>query len=200
MKTKKNKVLSGPGDLPLNASKSQGLGALMIDEIVQAAGSITALLLNVFKRPPADAWSTYSDYDRNRYVEEALQISTTSVITGNSFSISNTFRKLISRVELNENWDRWQRKNPEFLPALYQADDEVKQYRTSGYKPDMQYVNPQIIARVLHPNTTKSASLIGGDSAFIMLFLSVVGGTALFMKKFIFNNKNEKNGKSKNNR
>jgi len=182
MKNSKNiRTLSGPGDLPTAPMKSEGLG--LIEEIVQAAGAITALLINVLKSPPSDAWSTYTTYDKKRFVKQALEVSTTAALTNSAFSVANAFRKFIARVDLNQDWSKWQTHNSEFLVSLYQAEDEVKQYRSSGYNPYMEYVNPQIINRVMHPNPAKAS--ISGNSLVIML-LFAMGGAAFVYKKFIF--------------
>ncbi len=183
--------LNGVGDLPVelnglgNVPDEDGLG--LIEEITQAAGDVVSLLINVFKKPPSDAWSTYSDSDKNRYVKEALQISTTAVITGKALSVADTFRKFIARVELNENWLRWKKKNSGFLPDIWQAESEVSQYRQTGYRPGMEYVNPRIIDRILHPT---KASIFSGKSS-IILYLLAIGGAAFLYKKLTLSTKIE---------
>ncbi len=156
----------------------------IIDDIINAAGSLTSLLIHVFKRPPADTWSIWDFAEKTKYVTESLQVATTSVITGRSISVTNVFRELIAKVELNENWEKWKKNNSSFLMALFEANDEVQQYRTSGYTRYMQFINPQMINRVLHPaaaptTTTATASIIGNKSVVLVL---AIGVAALIIK------------------
>jgi hypothetical protein len=176
--------LNGLGDFTptgFNGTGNEQDGLGLIEEITQAAGAVVSLLINVLSKPPSDAWSTYSNSDKNRYVKEALQISTTAVITNRALSVADTFRKFIARVELNENWEKWKKKNSRFLVSLFEAENEVSRYRRSGYQPGMQYINPRIIDRVLHPTPTK-ASIFSGKSSIIMLLVAI-GGAAFLYKK-----------------
>ncbi len=150
----------------------------IIDDIINAAGSIASLLINVLKKPPADSWSIWSGAEKTKYVTESLQVATTSVITGRTISVLNTFRELIAKVELNDDWEKWEKHNSSFVVAAFQAEDEIKQYRRSGYNSHMQYINPQMINRVLHPvaaptTTTATASIMGNKSVVLVLALGV---------------------------
>jgi len=203
MKNSKNiRILSGPGDyrppIPANRETNQyetdGLG--LIDEILQAAGSLTSLLIHVFKKPPADAWDIYTGAEKTTYVKEALQMSTTAVITGRAISVGNQFKTYIAHVSKNLNWAKWQKRDASFVVALMIAEQEVEQYRKSGYQRGMQYINPQMIDKVLHPATATAAtkapttaSMFGGSSGtIIMVMVAAMGATALMVE--LINKKN----------
>jgi len=161
-----------------------GLGELdgIIDAAVNIAGSLTTMLIGVFKRPPADSWSVWSYSERKQYVTEALQISTTSVLTGKTLSATDVFRKLIAHVELSDDWYHWKKKNSSFLPAIWQAETEVKQYQTSGYQPGMEYINPEMIKRVLHPASAGMGNI----------WIWTIGGLVIFGGVKLFNNNKKK--------
>ncbi len=153
-----------------------------IDDIIQAAGSLTSLLINVLKKPPADTWSVWNMAQKKKYVTEILQVATTDVILGKAISATNIFRELISKVDPNYNWAKWQKKNPVFVLAYMQANDELKQYLATGYSRYMLYVNPKMIYKVQHPASSAkpaTASILGGNSIMIVL---AIGATALLIK------------------
>ncbi len=133
-------------------SDEDGLNGI-IDAAVNTAGSLAKMLIGVFKRPPADLWSLWNIDERKEYVREALQISTTSAITGKTLSATEIFQKLIARVDTNDSWYQWKKKNSSFLPAIWQADAEAAQYKKYGYQPNMVYVNPEMLKRASQPAT-----------------------------------------------
>ena len=171
------------GDINPNASephsvKKQETGLGLISELVSAAGDVASLLMRIFKKPPADAWSVWSHQERMKYVKQSLQLATTAVITGKTISVTNTFRGAIAHVDPNESWAKWQKKNTGFLPPLFVADSEVKEYQATGYQPYMEYVNPKMINRVLHPVTAASshpaqAGMISNNSILLAVGLGV---------------------------
>ncbi len=176
MKKTKNQTFPANEFYPRTTLSGAELG--LIDDIINAAGSIASLLINVLHKPPADSWSIWSGAEKKKYVTESLQVATTSVITGRTISVLNTFRELIAKVELNDDWEKWEKHNSSFVVAAFQAENEVKQYSRSGYNSHMQYINPQMINRVLHPvaapsTTTATASIIGNKSIVLVLAIGV---------------------------
>ncbi len=165
-------------DCPLFAERhpEMTLGELgLISELVSAAGDVTNLLMHLFKKPPADAWDKFSNETQTTYVKQSLLLATASVLAGKARSVENVFSKLIAHVSVNYGWDKWKKKNSNFLPALWEAQTEVKHYKEYGYRPDMTYINPQMINRVSHPAT---ASILGGNTSawLIIAALAVAGG------------------------
>ena len=176
----------------VNSVNEQETGLGLISELVSAAGDVASLLMRVFKKPPADTWSVWNHAEKMKYVKQSLQLATTAVITGKTISVTNTFRGAIARVDPNNKWDKWKKKNTGFLPSLFVAESEVKEYQATGYKPYMQYVNPEMIKRVLHPVTASSshpaqASMISTNS----ILLAVGLGTAAIIIKELSSTNNQ---------
>ncbi len=196
-KIKKFRPISG--DINTNAALylnkqekgQEGLG--LISELVSAAGDVASLLMHVFKKPPADTWGIWNHAERTKYVKQSLQLATTAVITGKTISVRNTFRGAIAHVDPNNRWDKWEKKNSEFLPALFGAEDEVKEYQATGYKPYMQYVNPEMVNRVLHPATAASShpAQAGMISTNTILLVVGLGVGAIIIKELVPNREDE---------
>lgn len=152
------------------------LGELgLVNEIVSAAGDAASIILRIFKKPPADIWTVWGNNEKTTYINQALPLATASVLTGKAYSVENTLRKLIAHVSVNYSWEKWKKKNSNFLPALWEAENEVKHYKQYGYRPDMVYINPQVIERVSHPAT---ASFLGGNTSTLLIIaaLTIAGG------------------------
>jgi hypothetical protein len=200
MKKSSIKPLNGLGDLApsmsFNGAENEQDGLGIISDILSAAEGLTSLLIHVFKKPPADTWSVYSGAERTTYVKEALQMATTSVITGRAVSITNVFRKFIARVAVNRTWEQWKKRNVGFLPSLFEASMEVEDYKKHGYRPGMEYINPQMIDKVLHPAQTAAkapatAAMFGGGNSLMMLIIAV-SATALIVKILATHNNENK--------
>ena len=142
-------------DSLIGQNNPQGLGWIGI--LISAVASLAPLVIDAFKKPPVDQWSSWDDQTKETYVRQGLKVAVNAVLTGKATSLEQVLQPIIARVELDEDWPTWKNRNPFAVHLIQQANNELAMAKQGNYSTHFEFVDksnlPMLHAGMLSAST-----------------------------------------------